>query len=107
MVSTLLEKTIPIVRILTGNKNQEKESKGRVEIQRLLDFTVGEQPERPILRKSKMIPSSVPDTQLVALEEEARQTLSPEPEIADIECSLAYGSWRCRCRLCLDADKSK
>ena len=100
-------KSISIIQLLVGHKDCRAEDQEReveqLGIQRLLNAAT-ESPDRLNVLKSENI-SILPQSVVMPVYRATQsQTSTPdvEPELGTpvIECSRAYGSWRCRCPHC-------
>src|SRR5437870_4363740 len=73
-------------------------------IQRLLRATASGHPERQPLKSGARSSASATAVSVECIEPPPPTLLQVEP-VADVVCSLAYGSWHCRCPRCLNADR--
>src|SRR5437879_6091838 len=105
-------KSISIIQLLVGHKDCRAEDQEReveqLGIQRLLNAAT-EPPDRLNVVKSKnisILPQSVVMPVYWATQSQTSTTTKESPDVEPelgspvIECSLAYGSWRCRCPHC-------
>ena len=111
-------KSISIIQLLVGHKDCRAEDQEReveqLGIQRLLNAAT-EPPDRLNVVKSEnisILPQSVVMPGYWATQSQTSTTTKKSPDVEPelgtpvIECSRAYGSWRCRCPHCTgSADK--
>ena len=108
--------SISIIQSLFGHKDCRSEHQEREleqsGIQRLMNALNSDEPNRlKALRSENVQQSGVmavyPTTESQATSAITKElpNVEPEPGTLVMECSLAHGSWRCRCPQCLEADK--
>src|SRR5439155_13896000 len=101
---------ISLAQILTGQKyhscahlQEDSANWQELAIQRVLHASASAYPEPQPLKPRPRLRAA--DTLSVkCIESPSPTPLQVEP-VADVVCRLAYGSWRCRCALCLSADR--